>query len=178
MAALRDAVERRLGIRLTTDRDYRRLSNEIFVATGEMLSATTIKRLWGYLDEGVTPRQYTLTLLSRYAGYSDWSSFRLSDPVRRESGPVGSGLIDVAADLRVADRLALRWHPGRYCLVEYMGGARFVILEAENSGLRAGVIFDCPTIIAGEPMYINIVEGGEPGSYVCGKQHGVTVERL
>jgi hypothetical protein len=37
-----------------------------------------LKRIWGYLSEGVTPRRYTLDQLARFIGYDDFDAFSAS----------------------------------------------------------------------------------------------------
>lgn len=62
-------VETSFGKAVVTARHFDELRESINVRTGVLLSATTLKRLWGYLDEPVEPRQHTLDVLCRYAGW-------------------------------------------------------------------------------------------------------------
>lgn len=72
---LRNAVERTIGKTLETNKDFERLSNSIYDKTHVSISATTLKRIWGYLSEGVTPRRYTLDQLARFIGFDDFDAF-------------------------------------------------------------------------------------------------------
>ncbi|MBO7468277.1 MAG: hypothetical protein J6T94_11435 [Bacteroidaceae bacterium] len=72
---LRDAVERTIGKTLETNRDFKNLSNSIYDKTRASISATTLKRIWGYISESVTPRRYTLDQLARFIGYDDFEAF-------------------------------------------------------------------------------------------------------
>lgn len=56
-----------------TDFDY--LSIKIAEKTGDSISVSTLKRLFGYVKGAGTPRPSTLSSLARYAGYSGWSEF-------------------------------------------------------------------------------------------------------
>ncbi|MBQ2298407.1 MAG: hypothetical protein II278_03395 [Bacteroidaceae bacterium] len=51
----------------------------------------------------------------------------------------------------------------------------FSVLESVNSKLNAGDTFRCGLVVEGEPMYLAQLkhEGGEPVSYVCGREGGV-----
>lgn len=102
LASLREAVEQRFGSRLATDRDYRQLSAHIFSTCTQLLSPSTLKRLWGYLNEPVTPRRHTLSVLAQYAGFSDWDAFINASPTAIESGPVGHTILDVSSQLAPA----------------------------------------------------------------------------
>ena len=72
---LRNAVERAVGKPLETNKDYENLSNSIYDKTRVSISTTTLKRIWGYLSESVTPRRYTLDQLARFIGYDDFDAF-------------------------------------------------------------------------------------------------------
>lgn len=72
---LKAKIEARLGRNLCVPRDYDLLSESIQQATGEHVSATTLKRLLGYLKEGSQPRQSTLGIIARYVGYRSWQDF-------------------------------------------------------------------------------------------------------
>ena len=74
-SALCQALEEKMGKRMHTSRDFEALATSIFEQTHQLISASTLKRLWGYLDEGVTPRRTTLDLLSQFLGYAEWDDF-------------------------------------------------------------------------------------------------------
>ena len=72
---LRRAVERTLGRKMQTNKDFDCLSDSVYDQTHAKISTTTLKRLWGYLSEGVTPRRYTLDQLAHFVGYDDFDAF-------------------------------------------------------------------------------------------------------
>ena len=61
-------VESRYGRRIETSTDFESLSIVIEHTIGEMISASTLKRLWGYVSLNPTPRIATLNVLARFAG--------------------------------------------------------------------------------------------------------------
>ena len=73
--SLKRAVRDRFGRTLDSPADYDRLSLDIQEVTGEPVSPTTLKRLYGYVRPATIPRTSTLSVLSRYAGYAGWSDF-------------------------------------------------------------------------------------------------------
>lgn len=75
---LRLAVERKAGRKMQTNKDFDCLSESIYDQTHAKISTTTLKRIWGYLSEGVTPRRYTLDQLARFIGYDDFDAFSAS----------------------------------------------------------------------------------------------------
>lgn len=51
-------IEEVAGWKMTPPRDFDKLSDIIFVHVHERVSPTTLKRLWGYVDEDVKPALY------------------------------------------------------------------------------------------------------------------------
>lgn len=72
---LKRAVVAAFGQTLDSPTDYERLSADIQHKTGELISVSTLKRLFGYTKPGTTPRPSTLSVLARYVGCAGWSDF-------------------------------------------------------------------------------------------------------
>lgn len=164
------------GKAIVTARHFNELRESIYGRTRILLSATTLKRLWGYLNEPVDPSRHTLDVLCRYIGWSSWQEFCSSPRTDNiESGPVNKSHIDVRRQCRAGDRLVLTWSPGRVCHCRYLGNGRFEIVEAQGTRLIAGDIFSVEHIIADAPLYLNnLIRGGENrGTYVCGSKTGI-----
>jgi hypothetical protein len=75
LAYLLDEVEQKYGRRIATTTDFESLSVVIEHQIGEMLSASTLKRLWGYVSLNPTPRIATLDILSRFVGHKNFKAF-------------------------------------------------------------------------------------------------------
>lgn len=80
IAQLRQKVEETFGQEIKTPKDFENLSQAVSDSTKTYISATTFKRMWGYLTEPVTPRKTTLDVLSQYVGYKDWNAFTQKEP--------------------------------------------------------------------------------------------------
>lgn len=111
---LKISVERVLGKKLLTPKDYDSLSEHIFSRLHIMISATTLKRLWGYLKENTSPRLATLDVLSRFVGYRDWSEFCKSVGVSEtiQSDIIISRSLNVE-QLEKGDKVLVAWLPDR-----------------------------------------------------------------
>ena len=77
---LRQKVEETFGQEIKTPKDFENLSLAVSDCTKDYISATTLKRMWGYLTEPVTPRKATLDVLAKYVGYKDWAAFTQEGP--------------------------------------------------------------------------------------------------
>ena len=73
---LRRAVEQKADRQMTVHGDYEYLSGLIFDTLHLQISPTTLKRLWGKLDEAVVPRRSTLDILAQFVGEKDWADFQ------------------------------------------------------------------------------------------------------
>lgn len=72
---LKNSVRTVFGQTLDSPTDYEKLSVDIHTKTGELISVSTLKRLFGYIKPSTVPRPSTLSVLARYVGYAGWSDF-------------------------------------------------------------------------------------------------------
>jgi len=171
-------VEKVYGRRVATTTDFESLSIVIEHEIMELLSASTLKRLWGYVGDRRTPRLDTLDILSRFCGKKDFREF--CSWLSQESG-VDSQFFTVryirAADLAVGEGLSLGWGPDRLVKVEHLGLGRFRVLSSANSKLHAGDEFEAEGFMLGCPLYITAIhrDGNVLPAYVAGRVHGLTV---
>lgn len=180
---LKEYVENVAGFRLCTPKDFKNLAQSVFNETGSMLSPTTLKRLWGYLQEKEqqTPRMTTLDILSKYIGYMDFATFCKFQQIDGESESdflVNNSL--QTKSLLKGDRVKLMWQPDRCVAVQYIGLCMFKVIESRNSKLSADDIFICERIIENQPLILSnlIHENGDPINYICGKKGGVKFQLM
>lgn len=179
IAQLCRRVEETFGSQVSTPSKFEALSTMIFKRSGILLSTTTLKRLWGYLNEPVVPRTSTLNALARFCGWIDFEHFCSGANATVESGPIGAPVISADKNIFCGQRVRLFWAPSRMCLIEYKGNNHWQVIEAEGTRLTHGDTFDCAMIIGGEPLYLDNLshDGQRPGTYVCGRRTGVTFVR-
>ncbi|MDY3933141.1 MAG: hypothetical protein SOZ05_06370 [Muribaculaceae bacterium] len=175
-------IETAIHHQLTTPKDFDTLREMVFSRLHILISATTLKRIWGYLSDGVTPRRGTLDILAQYLGYADFATFEGGSHNDDElpSSPIMARRIDVDDQLQQGDTIRLSWQPGRVCDVVYEGNRQFRVVASQNTRLKAGDTFKCGLIIDNEPLYIDgLVSGNnKPIAYVCGKKSGIHYEPL
>lgn len=75
---LREKVEQKAGRKMMTPKDFDFLSESIFEEIHTRISPSTLKRIWGYLQNDNTPRSTSLNILANYVGYDDWDNFLAS----------------------------------------------------------------------------------------------------
>lgn len=181
MNALLSEVESKYGRRIATSTDFEALSVVIEHEINEMISASTLKRLWGYVTSNPSPRASTLDILSRYVGKRDFREFRTSLKItaKKESGSF-SGRYISASELEPGQNLVIGWNPNRLVTLRYLGDFRFRAVSAANAQLRVGDEFEATNFSLGYPLYIPLIYRGTEAlpSYIAGSVNGLTVLEL
>lgn len=175
---LRNEVESLLGHSLTTSADFEDLSRRIFRKTHEQISPTTIKRIWGYLREDVTPRKGTLDTIAIFCGYRSYQDLLNADD-DSQSNEVFSRTL-ASSDLRVGQQVLLTWPPGRRCVIRYEGYGIFRVIEAHRTKLNSGDTFRCHLMVEHQPLIlVELVHNGEKNiQYVAASKDGISFEIL
>ncbi len=177
---LKEEIIRTAGRQVKTPADFEWLSERVGERTRERLSPTTLKRFFGYLDEEVKPRVFTLDVLARFVGYKDYATFcNQAGSAEVQSNIISEERIAVE-ELNVGDCIRLTWHPDRICVIRHLGEARFEVIEAQQTKLCVGDTFSCHLFISHEPLYIDhLTHNGQEGmSYVVGRKDGIVFEMM
>lgn len=158
LAALIRITNENLGYEPTTPTGYNDLIRQIQQITGNSLSLSSIKRLWGYIPYDGEFSTTTLDILARYNGLRDWESFRKSlreNPVSDDESGFHDRNITDTGKYRPGDRIELSWNDGKQCELECVGHMRFRILRAENIKLKTSDTVTLHTLCIGQPVYIS-----------------------
>ena len=181
LAYLLTSVERKYGRRIATTTDFESLSVVIEHDTGELLSASTLKRLWGYVSLKPIPRLSTLDVLCRYIGKRDFKAFcdSLKDESFYDSGFFSAEYVDVR-DLKTSASVTIGWNPNRLVCLKYLGKSEFEVVASENSKLLPGDRFQLSHLILGYPLYISSIlrDGIETPSFVAARSDGLNLLKV
>lgn len=176
-----EAVEKRFERRPATSTHFIALSYAIESATGEHLSASTLKRLWGYVSSTPAPRISTLDVLSAYVGQRSFRSF--CDSLRagkEDSSAFFQTSYLISEELTQGTLVELGWEPDRLVRVEYLGGQNFRVIESRNSKLQKGDVFEASSLMTGYPLCLSGVlrDGKLTSPFIGGKKGGLTIVRI
>jgi hypothetical protein len=178
---LRKEVETQLGFSLNTPSNFDSLILRIKDTTGEYISLSTLKRLWGYVEYKQRPSLSTLSILARFAEYRDWNDFC----EKKQGGQLdNSGFIskddERMTELHPGEELGVEWHPDRYCHIRCEAPGRFVVISAYNSKLQPGDTFTASVFAVGHPLYMSNFcrDGSSMPPYVAGAKAGLTSVKL
>ena len=174
---LRNDVEKHIGQALLSPSDFHGLIQQIWNQQRAILSLSTIKRLWGYVESNGTPRLSTLNTLAQFLGCADWNAYLVA---LEQRGGIESALCTgegiQTADLQAEDRIVVAWQPNRQCIFRYLGDNQFVVEDSTNAKLQQGITFSAARFMIGQPMYLDniLLADSTCTSYVAGKRHGLT----
>lgn len=179
--ALRQAVERYVDRRIKTPADFSFLADAIRDESRLSVSATTLKRIWGYINDTgkeYLPGRYSLCVLSRFIGFRDYESFLEASSSNLSQSAVYMGETVDATSLPKGTIVSLTWQPDRMCTICSLGEGRFKVTEALNTKLIKGDIVECASFTQNAPLYFNRVSraGEQLLTYVAGSRTGIHYE--
>ena len=178
LQTLLEEVEKTYGRPIKTSKDFYILSALIEHDCGAVLSAATLKRLWGYVSLQTTPRKSTLDTLSKYVGYHDFDDFRTSMYGKADDT---SGFFDAtylsSEDIPEGAILRIGWEPGRLLRLRKVEDSSFEVIENHNSKLQEGDRFQISCFIKGLPLIIPVIYRGdqELPAFIAGKSKGINL---
>lgn len=175
---LLELVEKQYGRKLSTTTDFESLSVIIEKATGDLLSSSTLKRLYGYVSMNTVPRKTTLDILSRFIGNRDYETFRISlsnDP--QFSSRFFSAKTVTTSELKAGDRLRIGWPANRIVTLNYLGDDLFEVDTSVNASLVKGDRFRQVSFMKGYPLYLSRIlrDGDYTPAYVAGMNSGLNL---
>ena len=179
---LQKRVEQFLGIAMNSKHDFEALSVEIFKHRKILISASTLRRFWGYQEQGAhTTSTTTLDTLSRLVGYASWKDFCEDKDALMNSSEMSSvGKSLLTENLEVGQQIMVCWKPGRMVKLEYIGGDVYRVVENTNSKLQVGDAFHCKQLTEGMPLYCEGLLRTDCAlmNYVGGKEGGITFHEV
>lgn len=110
-------VEKVAGKTMQAPRDFMFLYEQLKEFTGETISVSTLKRIWGYTHTNNNFSLHSLDLLSRMVGYNNWESF-IKD---KADIPTSQFFVNKklrSYSLEEGEKILLTWQPNRVVLIE------------------------------------------------------------
>lgn len=161
--------------------DFNQLSLRLQKELKEEISISTIKRIWGYVEAKHNTRYTTLSILSRFIGYTDWYDFCLS--LRRRNIMEYDSIPEKqirTSSLKHGDKIELGWAPDCKCEIEYIGDNSFRVEESTSSKLHKGDTFKTLIFNLNKPLYVSELEHGDNKqcTYITGKDNVLTTLQL
>ncbi len=153
-----------MKIRYSSDCDI--LAEKIFTECRFNISASTLRRLFGFVKGTKTVRIQTLDAISNYLGCSTWDE--LIQPLNKESKVTTQIITEIKANkIKVGDKYQYTYKPEAEIIVEYIGKSYFKVISAKNSPLKNDDLFKVGTLALHHPLFISEIE-----------RNGETIEKV
>lgn len=174
-------VEEKYEKSLHTSTDFAEFSLFLDKRGYGTVSPSTLKRLWGYVNDYRTPRIATLNILASFLGYPTFNHFTAylkQSPVYNSSyffaEHLSSSQVPLLAEVYIG------WAPNRILRLRHLGDSKYVILSSENSKLQPGDIFTCGCFIKNQPLCLPYIErdGIRLAAFIAGRNGGLTYLHL
>jgi hypothetical protein len=172
---IKKKIEDKSGIKIRYGKDCITLSEKIFSECGFKLSASTIRRLFGFVQNTKEVRVHTLDVLSNYLGFSSWDD--LIQPMDRNGKLILNQIIELKTEkLKKGEKYQYTYKPNTEVTIEYIGKSYFRIISAKHSQLKISDVFKTSVLTLHHPLFILEVErDGKPiGKMVEAKVSGIT----
>jgi len=171
---IKDMLEEKFGQPVRYPKDCEALATEISATCKQRISASTIKRLYGFVKGIEQPRLYTLDVISNYLGYSYWENLMVS---LNKSYKQTSETIEhlIPAQLKKNMLIEIGYEPNRMISLCYNGENRFEIHQSTDGKLLKGDIIELKSVDLHYPLMINDIKRSEKsiGKYLVGSVSGV-----
>ena len=175
---LKSLVEQKFEKILATTTDFEEFSFYLEKEVGCCVSASTLKRLYGYVSDEHKPRMATLDALAKYIGHKNYMAYCqwLKTSTRYNSSFFKASQL-VSSDLCEGDKIAIGWSPNRILHLRYRGDSTYEIEASENSKLMKGDRFVTGCFIKEQPLFLPYIErdGERTASFVAGRNGGLTM---
>lgn len=175
---LKTLVEEKYGKVLRTTTDFEEFSFYLKKKMDATVSSSTLKRLYGYVNDDHKPRSGTLDLLSQYLGHDNFNAFThwLKTNNKYNSSFFMACLL-TSHELEVETEITIGWSPNRSIILRYLGESTYEVISSENSKLQPGDRFVTGCFIKGQPLFLPYIErdGKHTPSFVAGRNGGLTI---
>lgn len=126
-------IEQKYGKTLSTTTDFEEFSVSLGHKTGQSVSPSTLKRLWGYVNDSHKPRIYTLNILAQYLGHVSFDAFVswLKTSTRYNSSFFNAKQL-ISSELDAGMEVEIGWSPNRLVRLRYLGDSRYEVESSQN----------------------------------------------
>ncbi|MEE0805124.1 MAG: hypothetical protein U0L77_06850 [Prevotellamassilia sp.] len=131
-----------------SNKEYEIVAEDIYTTLGDRLGINTLKRMFGKLNDNVTPTQTSLNIIARYLGYCDWDTYEeslINDSIHfsHYDETQGKNLDYVCTDnLNCGAYVEFCYEPDGRMRLRYIGNYRFVIMACTCNSLQIGDILE------------------------------------
>lgn len=172
------AIEKRLRRKMTSPRDFEYLSEELR-KIGSRISASTLKRIWGYnrdISDTYKPYIYTLVSLVNILGFKDIEDYIKNYNEEEVQSAQFVGETVTISSIMPGSIVDITWAPDRVCNLVCLEIGVFKVVHSEHGRLYPGDIVKFQSLTQNAPVYFHEVTRpatNETFIYTAGQRTGV-----
>ncbi|MGN0281951.1 MAG: hypothetical protein ACI4B3_06600 [Prevotella sp.] len=175
---LKSLVEKKYKRLLSTTTDFEEFSIELKRKVSKEISSSTLKRIWGYVNDSHKTRKFTLDILANYIGHENFDSFVswLKTSTRYNSSFFNACQV-LSSELAIGQQIEIGWRPNRLLRLKYLGSSKYEVIDAKNSKIKVGDRFITGCFIKGQPLILPFIERpeGNTSTFVAGRNSGLNM---
>jgi hypothetical protein len=177
---IQEKVEMRFGRPIRYAKDCEILAGSIHAFTGEKISCSTVKRLFGLIESENEPRLYTLDIIAQYLGYINYDN--LLQEFNPNKADLNKDIETIAAkDLKIGDTIRIKYAPNRFLAANYLDDSVFKIVESNDPKILQDELLVFNNIGRNLPLFASwrSAKGINSKNVVLGKISGITsIEKI
>lgn len=177
---IQEKVEGRFGRPIRYAKDCEILSVNINAITGEKISCSTIKRLFGLIESENEPRLYTLDIVAQYLGYINYD--HLLQEFNPNKNELSQSIESIASkDLKIGDTIRLKYAPNRFLTANYIDDSSFKVIESNDPKIVQDELLTFNNVGRNLPLFASwrSSKTGNAKNIVLGKISGITsIEKI
>jgi len=177
---IQEKVEDRFGRPIRYAKDCEILSVSIHAFTGEKISCSTVKRLFGLIECENEPRLYTLDIIAQYLGYINYD--RLLQEFNPNKNDLNQSIEKIASkDLKIGDTIRIKYAPNRFLAANYIDDCIFKIVESNDPKILQNELLVFNNVGRYLPLFASwrSSKNGNAKNIVLGKISGITsIEKI
>ena len=172
---IKKKIVEKLGQSIRYPKDCNTLAEDIFATCKCTVSASTLRRLLGFIKGDTSPRQHSLDLIANYLGYDSYDDLLETFAPKSKETEVQITELNTK-NLQKGDKFELAYKPDKNVIVQYLGKSEFKVLSSRNSQLLAADIFKVQQVSLHHPLFILQItrKGEQTGKLVEAKVSGIT----
>lgn len=178
---LKSRVEKKYGRLLSTTTDFEEFSLALNRTIQQSISVSTLKRMWGYVNDTHKTRKFTLDILARYIGYENFDQFVawLKTNTRYNSSFFNAWQL-TSEVLQCGQMVEIGWAPNRLIKLKYLGRSTFEVIASKNSKLMPGDRFVTGCFVMHQPLLVPYImrDGENTKPFIAGRNSGLNVIKI
>ncbi len=161
-----EEIKKKTGMKYDRAKDFSALAADIFNKTGRTIGITTLKRLFGTIEDQRDAVGYTMNTIAIYLGFASWKEYMGHDSF--DSDWCFDDDLFYIHDLELGDQLKVQYlnRSVTFLVVDYESARVLKVEESINSSLQVGDIVFIHSLRVGSIIEAEkVIRGTVIGNY-------------